>query len=130
MPRVKITTKEKRLEYILSLYAMGYMEFQMVELCMKEWKIKERMARRYLEWVKIFLKQELDKTDKDKFITEYNALIIKYEKLGDAKQAFLYRQHRDKILGLTIERRDITSGGQPLQQIIKVIVADDEEEKK
>jgi hypothetical protein len=100
MGKINKICKEQRLDRIMRLIADGYMTYQIVDICGKEWNIGRRAVERYLTIVYSFLKREMNSQDKDNILLEYNALIHKYEKAGDAKIALEYRKHRDKITGV------------------------------
>jgi hypothetical protein len=112
--RANKVTKQQRVERVLELIAMSYMTFQIVDICKKEWGVNRRSVERYLTICYRFLAKSLKDKDKDKIILEYDVLINKFEKLGNHRMALEYRKQRDKIIGIAVERRDITSNGETL----------------
>jgi hypothetical protein len=107
-------TKEERIAKVADLLSFGYPTYQIVDICTKEWNVKRRCVEKYLEWVYSFMTKSLKEKDKDKILLEYEQLALKYEKKGDAKMALEYRKQRDKIIGIAIERRDLTSNGETI----------------
>lgn len=92
--------KEERIEFILDLIGEGYMTFQIVDKCMKEWKVGRRAIESYLTKVYSFLKTELNSDDKDRILMQYERLARKHEK-NRPDLALKYRQQRDKITGIS-----------------------------
>jgi len=114
--------KDERIERVLHLLAMGHHTFQIVNTCSKEWGVTRRTIERYLTQVYSFLKKSMTEKDKDRIILEYNQLILKKEGQGNDKMAALYRERRDKILGLYVTKTDITSGGDKITPTIINII--------
>ena len=107
------TTRDNRIRYITELIANGCMRHEIVSICSKKWKISTPTIDRYLKIVYDFLKTDLNNEDREKILLEYTTLIERYEK-KDPKLAKEYRFQRDKIMGISIERKDITSNGKTI----------------
>ena len=118
MARLRKSDRDARLKYIVEQRSLGLFPFQIVQLCMKEWGVKKRMAERYLQWVDIFLRNELTKEDKDYILTEYKAMALRMELCGDRQLAYLYRKQRDKIMGLEQSKLNITGTIETIKTII------------
>jgi hypothetical protein len=112
--RANKKTKEERIAKVAELLSFGYPTYQIVDICKKEWNVQRRCVEKYLELVYAFMTKSLKEKDKDKILLEYEQLALKYEKLGNAKMALEYRRQRDKIIGISIERRDITTNGESI----------------
>jgi len=100
-------TKMQRLDFIKDLIAQGLMRWEIEELCMKEFKITDRTARKYLKIVYDMFQTSIEDKDVKKIILEYNQKAIKYEKMGLHKIAQGYLFQRDKILGLGIVNNNV-----------------------
>lgn len=106
--------KEERIRFVMDLISKGHMTFEIVDICSKEWGVGRRQIEKYLTIVYRFLTTSLKEKDKDKILLEYDRLIHKYEMQGEVRYAMQYRQMRDKIMGLYINKTDITTGGDKL----------------
>lgn len=119
--------KQERIDRILQLIGDGYFTYQIVDICKAEWGVTSRRTiEKYLTQVYSFLKTELNDKDKDRILLEYERLIQKYERSGDAKIAIQYRQMRDKILGLYITKTDVTTNGKDMTPTIINIIKPNE----
>ncbi len=114
MNRANKITKEERIQQVSNLISTGYMTYQIVDICKKEWGVTRRSVERYLTICYSFLTKSLKDKDKDKILLEYEMLALKYEKMGNFRMALEYRKQRDKIIGIAIERRDFTSNGETI----------------
>ena len=92
--------REQRIERIFELIGDGYLTFEIIQICRKEWGICRRTMDRYFEIVYKYLKDN-NKVESEKLILQYEKLARKYDKSGKADIAFKYRQQRDKITGLS-----------------------------
>lgn len=115
MPTITKLEKMERANQVLKMLGDGYFTYQIIDVIQKEWSIGPRAAKRYITYCYKFLKTEVNKKDRDSFVVEYETLIQKYERMGNSKMAYLYRVQRDKILGLVVEKRDLTSGGKSIE---------------
>lgn len=124
MARPQKTVRMERINLVVELLAQGLFTYQIVDKCKKDWSVSRRTVERYLTHVYSFLNLSLKEKDKDKILIEYDALIQKNEKMGDKKYAALYRERRDKILGLYNHevKADITSGGKPIDEILFTLI--------
>lgn len=127
MSRINRMKRLERIEKVGEMIGDGYFTYQIVEYCSKEWGVSSRTAERYIQQVTQFLKKQLNSSDKEKILLEYDKLIHKYEKMGNAKIALEYRKHRDKITGLGIDKVE-HSGSVQIETIrLKEIKKPDEE---
>ena len=92
----------QRIQRIYDLIGDGYLTFQIVKICGDEWGIGRRAVEKYLTKVYAFLREGSLKSRED-VIVEYNKLIRKHEE-ENPELALKYRMHRDKILGLMVDR--------------------------
>lgn len=123
MGKLTKVQKQERIDRILQLIGDGYFTYQIVDICKSEWGVTSRRTiEKYLTQVYSFLKTELNEKDKDRILLEYERLIQKYERSGDAKIAIQYRQMRDKILGLYITKTDVTTNGKDMTPTIINII--------
>lgn len=126
-PKANKSTKEGRLNYISDLIATGYQRYEVVNICAKEWGIKHRQVDRYLKIVyDFFIEQSKLTQNLENILLEYDKLIKKYEKRGDAKMAYQYRVHRDKVAGRLTNKVDVTSNGETIAPISINIIKPDE----
>jgi len=117
--------KEERIRRITELIGDGLFTYQIVDICTKEWGVGRRQVENYLTLVYKFLKTNLTEKDKDMILLEYSRLIQKHEK-SNPKLAFEYRKHRDKIIGLGVDRVDVTSNGKDVGTTIINIIKPNE----
>jgi hypothetical protein len=114
--------KEARIKRVMDLMTSGYMTFQIIDICKKEWNVtSNRAIERYITYVYNFLKLGLKDIDRERILVEYQGLITKYENMGDYKLAKEYRFQRDKIFGVVVNKTDVTSGGEKLGAVIVYI---------
>jgi hypothetical protein len=106
----KYLGKEERIQRVLELIALGYMTFQVVDICTKEWKVCRRTIERYLTIVYEFLRKQA-KIDKDQALAEYESLINREELAGNKDLARKYRLQRDKILQIAVDKVDHKHSG-------------------
>jgi len=116
--------KKERLDRILELIGDGYMTYQIVEVCSKEWAIGRRGVERYLTAVYKFLKTELTHQDKELAILELQELERQYKGRGDAKSLLKLKDMRFKIQGFYNHeiKADVTSGGKPIDEILFTLI--------
>lgn len=127
--RANKATKAQRIDFVHKLIADGLLKYQIVDKCMDEWKISARAVEKYLTHVYNFLHEQTKNNNTvETILAEYQKLIAKYE-AKDPKLAHQYRLQRDKILGISTQKVDVTSNGKDIgisEVIIKIVTDKDE----
>jgi len=117
--------KEFRINQVMSLLTIGKFRWEILAQLTKEWNCSERNVEKYMAACTKLLRNHYSKETADDILSKYNFLYNDALVRNDKKLAKNVLDSMAKVGGYMMERVDITSGGEKLQNIFNIIKPDD-----